>query len=461
MISGKMPNGARRCRLARHASQGYTGNLECGATRVRILILGATGFIGSAVTDALAARGHQIWAMGRSIGRAEAREAGLNRDVSWLTADLSTLRQASDWTRHLDGVEVVVNCAGALQDGLSDNLAATQRDAMIALYAAAATKAIGRIVQISADTTGSGADAAFLATKRDADQALKASGLDHVILRPALVIGRNAFGGTALIRALSAMPFALPLIDKDSPVATVALDDVAAQVVSAVEGQTANGADLHLASPEVPTLADLVALHRRWLGLPDAPVIGLPTRVGRPVGAIADLLGRLGWRSPLRSTALQVMSGGLTARAPVDGLRNAQETLAAHPAGVQDLWFARLYLLKPLVFAVLSLFWLLSGLIPLLDPMRAGANFLPFMTWSVALTVTIATCALDIALGLAVLVRPWSRRALWGMLATSLAYLCGGTLLQPDLWLDPLGPLVKVLPSLALTLAALAILDER
>lgn len=428
---------------------------------MRILILGATGFIGSAITDALAARDHSIMAMGRSTGRAKAREPELNRDVNWLTSDLSVFRQASDWTRHLAGVDVVVNCAGALQDGLSDNLAATQRDAMIALYDAAKTQGVRRIVQISADTEGAGADAAFLATKRAADEALKASGLDHVILRPALVIGRNAFGGTALIRALAALPFVLPLIDKDSPVATVALDDVAAQVVAAVEGQTQAGADLHLASPEVPTLAELVKLHRRWLGLPDAPVIALPALVGRPVGAVADLLGRLGWRSPLRSTALRVMSGGLTARSPVEGLLNAGQTLAAHPAGVQDLWFARLYLLKPLIFFTLSLFWLLSGVIPLFDPMRAGANFLPFMPWSAAFAVTLATCALDIALGLAVAVRPWSRRALWGMLATSLAYIVGGTLLQPDLWLDPLGPLVKVLPSLALTLVALAILDER
>lgn len=428
---------------------------------MRILILGATGFIGSAVTDALAARGHQITAMGRSTGRASAREAGLSRTVNWLTADLSALRQASDWTRLLQGLDVVVNCAGALQDGLSDNLAATQRDAMIALFDAAKTQGVRRIVQISADTAGSGADAAFFATKRDADDALKGSGLDHVIFRPALVIGRNAFGGTALLRALAAMPFTLPLIDKDSPVATVALDDVAAEVAAAAESKTPSGADLHLASPDVPTLAELVLLHRRWLGLPDAPVIGLPALIGRPVGAVADLLGRLGWRSPLRSTALKVMSGGLTARAPVEGLRNARETLAAHPAGVQDLWFARLYLLKPLIFATLCLFWLLSGVIPLLDPMRAGANFLPFMPWSAALSVTLATCALDIGLGLAVAVRPWARRALWGMLATSLAYLAGGSVIQPDLWLDPLGPLVRVFPSLALTLAALAILEER
>ncbi|MNE64505.1 hypothetical protein D3C80_1599220 [compost metagenome] len=65
------------------------------------------------------------------------------------------------------------------------------------------------------------------------------------------------------------------------------------------------------------------------------------------------------------------------------------------------------------------------------------------------------------ALGLAVLVRPFARRTMLGMLIVTAAYLAGGTVLEPGLWFDPLGPLVKVLPSILLTLVALATLDER
>lgn len=56
---------------------------------------------------------------------------------------------------------------------------------------------------------------------------------------------------------------------------------------------------------------------------------------------------------------------------------------------------------------------------------------------------------------------PWTRAALIGMLCLTLVYLLAATVTEPALWLDPLGPLVKVLPSLLLTLATLAILDER
>ncbi|MNE91873.1 hypothetical protein D3C80_1895400 [compost metagenome] len=48
-----------------------------------------------------------------------------------------------------------------------------------------------------------------------------------------------------------------------------------------------------------------------------------------------------------------------------------------------------------------------------------------------------------------------------GMLLVTASYLAGATLLEPALWFDPLGPLVKVLPSILLTLVAMATFDER
>lgn len=68
---------------------------------------------------------------------------------------------------------------------------------------------------------------------------------------------------------------------------------------------------------------------------------------------------------------------------------------------------------------------------------------------------------MDLALGLALLVRRSARGACLGMAAVSLAYLAGATLLAPDLWADPLGPLVKVLPALTLAVATTAMLDRR
>lgn len=428
---------------------------------MNVLILGATGFIGSAILDRLTGDGHVVTGLGRNVARARLQRPG----PSWLTTDLAEMRDAGDWRPLVESHDVVVNCAGALQDGLADDVAATQETAMLALYAAAKSSSI-RIVQISAPRGGTGADSTFLATKFRADDALAASGVAHVILRPALVLGRNAHGGSALIRALAALPLAIPLVHSDARVETVALSDVTEAVSAAVADLLPDRSDLVLGNSERPTLGELVALHRDWLGLPAARIVALPAAFAAPAGFVADIAGRLGWRSPLRSTALAVMAGGVGA-APDQGNRaaipllSARQTLSANPAGVQDLWFARLYLLKPLMIVGLSAFWLLSGLIPLLDLDAARQHFLRFMGEGPATALTLLTCLADIVLGIAVLVRPYAKRALAGMLALTAAYLVSATVAEPELWADPLGPLVKVLPSILLTLATLAILDER
>ncbi|OWV78365.1 oxidoreductase [Rhizobium sp. R634] len=423
---------------------------------MNILILGATGFIGSVVAARLVADGHAVTGLGRNPARARLKQPA----IDWRQADLSRMTKPEDWEGLLQDRHAVVNCAGALQDGLSDDLAATQADAMLALYAAA-TRSRPLIVQVSARTAGAAGELLFLATKRRADEALAASGLPHLILRPALVLGRNAHGGSSLVRALAAFPLVLPLVHAESPVETLSVDDVAEAVSRAVAGGLSG--DIDLAAGEVLTLAELVSLHRQWLGLPPARVFSLTPWLARPVTWLADMAGLLGWRSPLRSTAMTVMSEGIRSAKGESSLAatSAAATLGANPSGVQDLWFARLYLLKPLVISGLSAFWLLSGLIPLFSLEAASAHFLPFMPEAAATALALATCLIDMALGAAVLVRPLARRALLGMLAVSSAYLAGGTLLEPALWLDPLGPLVKVLPSLLLTLTALATLDER
>lgn len=427
---------------------------------MRVLILGGNGFIGSDVTRRLAERGHVVSALARDTVAASLRMP----DVTWRPADLASLATPSDWRPLIAEIDVVVNCAGALQDGSRDNVAAVQDVAMRALYEAARETGIKLVVQISARTKGSGAESAFLATKRSADTALRVGGLSYVILRPAVVIGRNAYGGSALLRALAAFPVATPLVHGGTPMQFVALDDVTQCICDAVEGHVPAGSEIDLAAAETLTLAKSVGLHRKWLGLAPVPTIAVSDGVARLGSRVGDMLGRLGWRSPLRSTALVVASGGVSGHSPAAGwrLKTLSETLCANPAGVQDLWFARLYLLKPLIFGTLALFWLLSGSVALLR-FEASSQLLIAAGASSASAslLTVVTSLADITLGIGVLIRRHAALAMKGMIALSLAYLLGATVLAPALWADPLGPLVKVLPSIALTLAALAIFEER
>ena len=59
-------------------------------------------------------------------------------------------------------------------------------------------------------------------------------------------------------------------------------------------------------------------------------------------------------------------------------------------------------------------------------------------------------------LGLAVVWRASVAWAAKGMIAVTLLYLLAATMVAPDLWLDPLGPLVKAIPAMVLALVVLA-----
>ena len=73
----------------------------------------------------------------------------------------------------------------------------------------------------------------------------------------------------------------------------------------------------------------------------------------------------------------------------------------------------------------------------------------------------MAAAAVNILVGIAIAVRSTARIALWSAIAISLAYALAGTVLLPQLWVDPLGPFLKIGPIVMLSLVALAILDER
>jgi hypothetical protein len=118
--------------------------------------------------------------------------------------------------------------------------------------------------------------------------------------------------------------------------------------------------------------------------------------------------------------------------------------------------------MKPLALATFALFWLLTAFVSLgpgyglaIEYMRrAGAGALSEPS-------VIAGGVADIAVACGIAWRPTARSALWAAVGLSLAYILAGTILLPGLWRDPLGPMMKIWPILALNLICLAILDER
>lgn len=431
---------------------------------MKVLVLGGYGLIGEAVLERLADDGHDLNGLGRDVGQARRRKP----DMQWIAADMSRLLAAADWIPLLAGVDAVVNAAGALQDGPRDKLDAIHRGSVEALVAACEQAGVRRLVQISAVGADLKSDSAFFRTKAEGDRAVASSSLDWTILRPGLVIAPAAYGGTALLRALAVFPWIIPAVLADRPIQTVSVRDVEEAVSRAVAGHLPRGQVIDLVEEQARPLADILLEFRGWLGLRKAPVVAVPAIVGRLASMAADGLGLLGWRSPLRSAALAALEKGVTGNArtwsEIAGCppRPLEATLAAMPAHVQERWFARLWLLKPVVLGMLSLFWLISGLVGFVRQ-DAAADILVSrgLSQGLALDMVLAGSAADIVVGAAVLVRPLARPALMAMFAITLLYMAAATAFAPDLWLDPLGSMVKAAPVLCLVLVALAILEER
>lgn len=430
---------------------------------MRAVVLGGYGLIGAACVRALVGAGFEVVGLGRSARAA--RRSGLA--VDWVFGDLAEM-SVSDWRAALAGADVVVNAAGALQDGARDDLAGVHVRAVERMVAALAGTG-ARVVQISAAGVRDGAKAPFFATKARGDAALAGSGLDHVILRPVLVLAPNAYGGTALLRAAASLPGIAPRVMPEAMVQAVHIDDLAAAVVAAAEGRIASGTVAELSEAGVRALPELIMVLRDWMGWAP-PLVTLPVP-GWALGLVsrgADLAGRLGWRSPLRRAAIRALAAGVRGdpgawiAAGGAPCRSLEDSLATMPATLQDRWFARAYLAFPVAVGLLALFWIVSGAVGLVRfdaavAVLTGRGFGPGVA---ALAVGLGA-AVDIGLGAAILWRRWTAAASVGMILVSLGYIAGAAWFAPDLWADPLGPMVKVLPGIGLALFTALMAEER
>lgn len=429
-----------------------------------VLILGGYGFIGSAIARHLS-QGYRVIIAGRNQRPA----ARFLPEYEFRSVDLAEMAYAPDWQDLLEGVDTVINCAGALQDGRGQWLEKTHHKAIAALGVAAETRDIA-VVQMSAVGANLEAPVDFLSSKARGDQALRERVDTLWVLKPGLVLGQSAFGGTALIRLLAAIPVLQPLAMAHAQVQTLAMDDLYQAVETCLTRQLPPGT-YELVETQPHRLSDIIAKHRKALGFsPAVLTLALPSAILKATSFVADLLGRAGWRSPLRSASIVVLEQGVIGSAETylqvapqgTSLRPLEQTLSDLNLSAEHRLAARMSLLMPCLVAVLALFWALSGAIGLLQ-IDAAAKVLETVGWSAPLAhVSVAFWAIvDLALAGAVLWRPTAQRACLAMFSVSLLYLCAATVVTPMLWLDPLGPLLKILPAGLLALAAVPLLEAR
>jgi nucleoside-diphosphate-sugar epimerase len=217
----------------------------------KILVTGASGFVGRVVVETLAKAGRGVRAL-------------LRRDAGYWPAGVETLAvgdlaAVTDWRAALDGVDCVVHCAArahVLDERADDSLAAfrtANRHVTLALAQAAADAGVRRFLFISsigvngAQTFGRGFTAGdapaphspYAVSKYEAEQGLAAiaaaTGIEVVVIRPPLVIGPDPKGNLgSLLRAIGKglpLPFGLITRNRRDLVSRATLADLIATCV--------------------------------------------------------------------------------------------------------------------------------------------------------------------------------------------------------------------------------------
>ena len=260
-----------------------------------------------------------------------------------------------------------------------------------------------------------------------------------------------------------------PVMANTGPLQLIWLDDVVQTIVFFLDPKAPTRRIVDLVGPRTWRFSDFVRLLRQWMRWPEAKLLTVPPLVSKLLYKLGDLVSALGWRPAVRTTARREIVRGaagdpslwlqLTGIIPTD----IETALARKPASVQERWFARLYFLKPLVFGVFGLFWLLTGLISFGAGWDIGMNLMreSGIESPLAPMAIIAGASADVLVGLAIMYRPTSRYGLYAALLISAIYAVVGSIMVPMLWSEPLGPMLKIGPIMILNLVALAILDDR
>ena len=425
---------------------------------MRILLTGANGFIGGHLQRALLNHGHEVVACSR-------HGKGLDPRSQYQACDFSQDHNVAVWRPRLEGIDVVINCVGIIQESHRQSFLALHEQAPQALFHACELAGIKQVIQLSALGSDKDARSSYHLSKRHADQILMASKLNWLILRPSIVHGPGAHS-SSLFRALAALPV-VPLVGKgQQPLQPIHIDDLVRAVVYAVENCHPQREIIDCAGSETLSLRQLLGSWKSWLGMGKLHTITLPYRLALMMAGLGSLLGI----AALNRDSIAMLQRGSCARVQTfidafdfvpNGFTSVIDTQTSTQA---ERWHARLYLLHPMLRLSLGLLWLWTGVTSalfypaeksyeLLAAVGIGGLLAPIALYSAAL--------LDTLLGLALLIAWRVRTVATIQLVMIIAYTALISVALSEQWLHPYGPVSKNLPLIVATLMLIAMEDPR
>jgi nucleoside-diphosphate-sugar epimerase len=245
---------------------------RAGQAVTRVLVTGASGFVGRPLCEALAAAGHQVRAAVR-----DRRAADVPAGVE--VVRLPDLAGQADWGPLVAGCDAVVHLAAiahAQREVTDAEFDRVNHQATAALVRAAAVAKVSHFIFISSIGAQSGPTSDHPLSESDvpaptksygraklaAEVATRASGVPWTILRPMLVYGPRPKGNIARLLWLANLPVPLPFASLDKPRSLCALDNLISAIRFALEDKRAENEIFIVADAETVTVAEIIAALR-------------------------------------------------------------------------------------------------------------------------------------------------------------------------------------------------------
>lgn len=237
----------------------------------RVVVVGASGFVGRYVVKRLAAMGAVIAAVARNAsGAGFLRPMGDVGQIALIDCDIGDTARLSPL---LKGADAVVNAVGILYERGPQKFRPLHEDGPANLAALASAAGVRRFVHVSALGASEDAPSSYARSKARGEARVRAAFPKASILRPSLIFGPedSFFNRFAAIARVSP---ALPLIGGGTTrFAPVYVGNVAAAVMATLDRHDAPGRVYELGGPREASLKELFELmlaeiNRRRLLLP-------------------------------------------------------------------------------------------------------------------------------------------------------------------------------------------------
>jgi len=222
---------------------------------MRVLVTGATGFVGSNLVDALVNADHEVTVLTRDRQRYDGPSAV--RVVEGNVLDPGSFDDALD----VDVAYYLIHSMGSGGD-----YAERDRRAARNFSEAASDAAVDRVIYLGGLGTDRDDLSPHLRSRREVERVLALGDYDLTVLRAAIIIGAGS-SSFELIRQLAGrLPVMITPKWVDTECQPIAISDVIGYLVGVLERPETAGETYEIGGPEVLTYAEILRATRRQLG---------------------------------------------------------------------------------------------------------------------------------------------------------------------------------------------------